>query len=254
MTNNQNQRDATSKRVLLGTIFCLLLATTVAVVASYPDESLSVETKEDAKVEADGTFTARLSGAKNPSSEEGSTTVKTRNDDALRPVDPPRATGGDYSVSLGSVNHLSNPGFDWWNWAPDAHMTVRRNAAGQVEVYWPEVDTWRTTGPSLTKQGDPRIVLPKGARGEPDNGGSYLFNVFQPDATKPNSLIGFVHAEDFEFRNGSRGIDAWKSGMYATSDDGGATWTRHGQFLTDSQPKPNSATFGGKGEVMVVRD
>ena len=143
------------------------------------------------------------------------------------------------------------PGVPVYRFCPDGHIPFLRDG-NLFQMYWAGNPTYRTLGQSLSEMMNPQAVLRPGPTGSYDNGGAWLYAVFR---RSENSLIGFYHAEDRQFKAvpDSKGI-AWKSIALCMSDDNGTTWQKKGRIVTSSREKPEKPTSGGCGDFCVIRD
>ena len=201
------------------------------------------------------------------------------------------AQDADYRVWMGPAFQTRNPvpNIENFQHVPDGHITAVFPKSGQSWMIWPGATSHRVTG-SLRQVHRPEVVpvLGRGAAGEPDNGGAWLYGAYLPLEHWPerhgsdslvgnlvnaslsptrasvngvlagmsgNPWVGFYHAEDHEFP-GSPGnrLIAWKQIHYCTSADDGWTWEKGGALITSDRQKPDVATWGGSGDFCIVRD
>lgn len=160
------------------------------------------------------------------------------------------------TVTLGTAKTLPNttPGVPRYPYFPDGHIAMLPNGDGtNVQMYWAGDSSYRTVGTTIENMAAPGpAVLTAGAAGSYDNGGAWLYSVTR---TTGNNLLGFYHAEDHEFgANPNPGKIAWKSLAVATSANNGVTWTKQGQIITSSTPKPATPTWGGNGDSCIIYD
>jgi hypothetical protein len=158
----------------------------------------------------------------------------------------------EVAVSLGDPMRIADPGVPVYPWFPDGHISFLKDG-DQYQMYWAGSTSYRTLGPDAATMHPPAIaVLSKGAEGDADNGGAWLMSVFRQTG---NALIGFYHAEDQEFdADPTSRFTAWKSIALCTSSDNGITWTKRGQIISSSSPKPSEPAWGGNGDHCVVWD
>ena len=116
-----------------------------------------------------------------------------------------------------------------YDYSPDGHYTVFRTG-DSLMMFWPGHDSYRTTGASIFEMRGCAKVLPMGAPNGFNNGGAWLYSVFQ---RADRRMLGFYHAEDHKFPldPDSKWI-AYKSIARCTSEDLGLMWShrarRHG--------------------------
>ena len=160
----------------------------------------------------------------------------------------------NYSATLGSISSVANPGITNFQYMPDGHFAILQEGATCL-LFWPIGHTSRSVGcdPGSSTVSPASPVLSAGSPGEFDNGGIWLYSVHR---LQNGDLLGFYHAEDHEFpphTNPSK--IAWKSIARAQSTDGGVTWTKSGQIITASTPKPSGPpAWGGPGDHSTVWD
>jgi len=158
----------------------------------------------------------------------------------------------DALFTLGEPTIVKNPGVPIYPWYPDGHISFLQDG-DHHQMYWVGDITYRTLGQDVISMQKPVIaVLGKGEKGSFDNGGAWLMSVFRKNE---NELIGFYHAEDREFdADPTSQFISWKSIALCTSVDNGVSWTKQGQIISSSIPKPNVPTWGGNGDHCVVWD
>ena len=156
-------------------------------------------------------------------------------------------------LSVSTPQLIPNPGVPIYPGFPDGHISYKSLGANQYFHVWAGYDSYITSGSDVLHQDSIwGCVLTKGLPGSYDNGGAWLYSVFNLDSSH---WIGFYHAEDHEFP----GYDnqqkiAWKSAAQCESFDGGKTWVKNGQILTSWLNKPNAPEWGGTGDFSVIRD
>jgi len=155
--------------------------------------------------------------------------------------------------SLGDARKVPEPKPDLpiYKYSPDGHCTLLRQGSSRM-MFWPGEDSYRTTGTSVFDMKNCVKVLPMGSRGDYDNGGAWLYSVFQRGNGR---LLGFYHAEDHRFPlSPASDVTAYKSIARCTSEDSGLTWGNREQILTSHQPKPLMAFWSGLGDHCTVWD
>jgi hypothetical protein len=156
-------------------------------------------------------------------------------------------------LTVSAPQQVPNPGVPIYPGFPDGHITYKSMGNNQYFHVWAGYDSYITSGTDILHQDSIwGCVLTKGPQGSYDNGGAWLYSVFNLDS---NHWIGFYHAEDHEFP-GYENLQkiAWKSAAQCESFDGGKTWVKNGQILTSWLEKPNAPEWGGTGDFSVVRD
>jgi hypothetical protein len=159
----------------------------------------------------------------------------------------------DISIGEGLVVPDTQPnGVPMYPWFPDGHLTVIPDG-DSYQMYWPGWNSYKTVGTDPMNMSDPGgAVLSAGASGSYDNGGAWLMSVFRESG---NNMIGFFHAEDHEFPPHENPSNyAYKSMALCTSSDNGDSWTKQGQIITNSVPKPSTPAWSGSGDFCVVYD
>jgi hypothetical protein len=164
----------------------------------------------------------------------------------------------NFTIVLGPTNIVpdTTPAIPTYPYAPDGHISfLADNATNSVcQMYWAGSSSYRSLGTNVPVQSlNPGTALiGPGSSTDFDNGGAWLMSVCRIDT---NELVGFYHAEDWNWPGYSNpGNIAWKSMAFCTSTNNGKTWSKAGQFLTSSTPKPSTPTWGGAGDGCVVYD
>lgn len=135
--------------------------------------------------------------------------------------------------------------------SPDGHCALLRDGSSLM-MFWPGEDSYRTTGTSVFEMKNCVKVLPRGSREDFDNGGAWLYSVFQRGSGR---MLGFYHAEDHRFPlSPASDFTAYKSIARCTSADSGLTWKNREQVLTSHRPKPQRAAWSGLGDHCTVWD
>ena len=165
----------------------------------------------------------------------------------------------NFTITLGSTSLVpnANPAIQTYPYTPDGHVSfLADNGTNNVcQMYWAGGSSYRSLGTNVVIQSlNPGAALigPGTSSSDFDNGGAWLMSVFR---ISTNELVGFYHAEDWNWSGYSNPTDiAWKSMAFCTSTNNGDTWHKAGQFLTSSTPKPATPTWGGTGDACVVYD
>lgn len=162
----------------------------------------------------------------------------------------------NFTIELGGTNLVPDavPGIPVYPWFPDGHITLLPDG-DSFQMYWAGSSSYRSVGTSIYSQvrsPAATAILSKGASSNDfDNGGAWLMSVFRQDG---DSLIGFYHTEDHVWPGYTSPGTAWKSTAYCWSTNNGVSWTKGGQIITSSTPKPAVPTWGGSGDSCVVYD
>ena len=166
----------------------------------------------------------------------------------------------NYAIQLGTTNIVPNaiPSVPAYPWFPDGHVSFLpdNETNGVYQMYWAGSTSYRSLGSNLTSQArNPAggsALTPGASTNDFDNGGAWLTSVHRKNASE---LHGFYHAEDHNWPGYDNPDNiAWKSMAYCWSTNNGLTWTKVGQILTSSTPKPSVPTWGGAGDGCVVYD
>jgi hypothetical protein len=165
----------------------------------------------------------------------------------------------NFTIQLGPTSLVpnANPSIPTYPYFPDGHVTfMPDNATNNVyQMYWAGGTSYRSLGTNVSLEAlNPGTALIGAGLSATDfdNGGAWLMSVCR---TSPSNLSGFYHGEDWNWPGYSNpGNIAWKSMAYCTSTNNGKTWTKAGQFLTSSTPKPVVPTWGGTADACVVYD
>jgi hypothetical protein len=155
------------------------------------------------------------------------------------------------NFSLGGARKVPPPhtGLPIYKYSPDGHCTVFQTDS-DVWMFWPGVDSYRSSGPSLFEMFDCEKVLSPGPQGGFDSGGAWLYTVLRG---KEGRMLGFYHAEDKKFPlNPESNFIAYKSIARCVSEDSGLTWKKREQILTSHEPKPRRAAWSGLGDHCIV--
>lgn len=154
---------------------------------------------------------------------------------------------------LGGARKVPRPhaGLPIYKYSPDGHCTVFQTDS-DVWMFWPGVDSYRSSGPSLFEMYDCEKVLSAGPQGGFDSGGAWLYTVLRG---KEGRMLGFYHAEDRTFPlSPESNFIAYKSIARCVSEDSGLTWKNREQILTAHAPKPKRAKWSGLGDHCIVWD
>lgn len=159
------------------------------------------------------------------------------------------------NITLGQTTIVPNTtpsGVPIYPWFPDGHIALVPDL-DLYQMYWAGSSSYKTIGTDVIDMNDPGpAVIGPGPSGSYDNGGAWLMSVFRKSG---NNMIGFYHAEDHEFPPHPNPDNiAWKSIGLCTSSNNGDTWTKRGQIITSSTPKPSYPKWGGNGDHCVVYD
>jgi len=157
----------------------------------------------------------------------------------------------EFSLGVARIVPEPKPHLPIYKYSPDGHCTLLRNGSSRM-MFWPGEDSYRTTGTSLFEMQNCVKVLPKGSKGDYDNGGAWLYSVFRRGGRR---MLGFYHAEDHRFPlSPNSDFTAYKSIARCASDDSGLTWKDRAQILTSHQRKPQKAAWSGLGDHCTVWD
>lgn len=169
------------------------------------------------------------------------------------PISSGHAVAEGVHFKLGGARKVPPPhaGLPIYEYSPDGHCTVFQ-VDSDVWMFWPGVDSYRSSGPSLFEMFDSEKVLSAGPQGGFDSGGSWLYTVLRG---KEGRMLGFYHAEDrtFPLSPGSDFI-AYKSIARCVSEDFGLTWNNREPILTAHAPKPKRAKWSGLGDHCIIWD
>lgn len=153
------------------------------------------------------------------------------------------------TVTLGPPSRIPIPPSGAYYYANDAAAPYLPVASGNTNLtFWVAGVTCRSTGATLDTLGpvNPTTsVLSGGPTGTFDGNGVWLINAIRKS---DGTLMGFYHAEDHTFVDGTYG--EWNSTGLATSSDDGITWIKQGQII--GSQKPATGAFGGVGATCVL--
>lgn len=167
----------------------------------------------------------------------------------------------DWTFTVGGMSVVPNTAsVPIYPWFPDGHITVLPDLAGGYLMFWAEVESYRTVGPSVLPAAhthrDPVDQLFHGRveTSDYDNGGIWLHSVFRRSG---KNLLGFFVAEDQYCCPRDPQQVAWRSVGVTQSNDNGATWGARQQILTAQEAKPAQSAphlWGGNGDGSAIWD
>jgi hypothetical protein len=166
-----------------------------------------------------------------------------------------------WDFALSDSNVVPNTaGVPIYPWFPDGHITVLPDLSGNFLMFWAEVESYRTLGPSVlpethtARSSEQQLFHGRVETSAYDNGGIWLHSVFRKSG---KNLVGFFAAEDQYCCPRDPHQVAWRSMGVASSADNGATWQSPAQILTAAEARPTLAQehiWGGDGDGSAIWD